>query len=398
MRAATLPAMEKLDFDVVIVGGGLVGSALALALRDTSLNIAVLEGMPPPDVLPPDWDARVYAISRASERLLRRIGAWQRLDSARVAPVSAMEIHGDRPGHMLRFDALEAGSETLTHILENRHLQLALWQGLQEAPNVTVFSPARPVALRVDPQSAQLTLDDGRVLSSRLLVGADGANSWVRQQMGIAPAVTPYEQFGVVANFATTKPHHGIARQWFMADGILAWLPLPDQRMSMVWSCYGDRRDALLAMAPDELAACVSAAGARELGELALITPAQAFPLRLNHVPEIVRPRVALVGDAAHTVHPLAGQGVNLGFGDVEALAGILTVELSARVGDYLVLRRYERSRREAVYLMQGVCHGLQKLFNNEHPVLGGLRNWGLDLTNRLPWIKRQLIRHAMDA
>lgn len=390
--------MEKLDFDIVIVGGGLVGAALALSLRNTPLSIAVLEGTSPPPVLPEDWDARVYAISRASERLLRRIGAWQRLDLARVTPVGAMEIHGDRPGHLLRFDALEAGNETLTHILENRHLQRALWEGLQDAPNVTLLTPVRPAALQIEPQAAQLTLEDGRILTSRLVVGADGANSWVRQQMGIRPDVTPYEQFGVVANFATAKSHYGIARQWFRPDGILAWLPLPEQRMSMVWSCGVDQKNALLAMSPTELAACVARAGGGELGALELITPAQAFPLRLSHVPEIVRSRVALVGDAAHTVHPLAGQGVNLGFGDVDALAGILTVELSARVGDYLVLRRYERSRREAVYLMQGVCHGLQKLFNNENPVLGGLRNWGLELTNRLPWIKRQLIRHAMDA
>ncbi|MBE9610076.1 UbiH/UbiF family hydroxylase [Chitinilyticum piscinae] len=389
--------MDKLDFDVIIVGGGLVGAALALALRNSPLQVALLEGAPPVADVPEDWDARVYAISRASQRLLERIGAWQRLDASRVAPVVAMDIRGDRNAH-LRFDALEAGSETLTHILENRHLQHALWQGLADSPNVTVITPAQPETLQIDASCAALQLKDGRRLRASLIVGADGANSWVRRQLGITPKIMPYEQFGVVANFATERPPQGLARQWFRTDGILAWLPLPGRRMSMVWSCNQARKDELLGLSPDALAAEVAAAGGRLLGNLEVITPAQAFPLRLNHVPEIVRSRVALVGDAAHTVHPLAGQGVNLGFGDVASLAGILTTELPARVGDYLVLRRYERERREAVLLMQGVCHGLQKLFNNENPVLGSLRNWGLGLTNSLPWVKQQLIRHAMDA
>ncbi|WP_028456322.1 UbiH/UbiF family hydroxylase [Chitinilyticum litopenaei] len=390
--------MKHSDFDVIIVGGGLVGAALALALRHSALEVAVLETAEPPACPPEDWDARVYAISRASQALLTRIGAWQALDPARLAPVSGMRIRGDRTGARLDFDALEAGCETLTHIVENRHLQAVLWQKLREAPNVTLITAVQAQALQIDAHRAALTLADGRCLHARLIVGADGANSWVRRQLAIDPLTLPYQQFGVVANFNTGKPHHGLARQWFRKDGILAWLPLPGARMSMVWSCSAAEKDALLALPAEELAQRVAAAGNHELGQLAVITPAQAFPLRLNHVPEIVRSRVALVGDAAHTVHPLAGQGVNLGFGDVATLAGILTAELPERAGDYLVLRRYERDRREAVYLMQGVCHGLQKLFNNDHPVLGDLRNWGLALTNRLPWLKRQLIRHAMDA
>ncbi|WP_255990052.1 UbiH/UbiF family hydroxylase [Chitinolyticbacter albus] len=391
--------MHTYDADLIIVGGGLVGAALAASLAQTPLSVLLLEGRVPQfDFDPASWDARVYAISRASRRLLTGIGAWQRMNPARLQAVSTMCIFGDDARSRLEFAAPEAGVDELAVILENRELQRALWQTVAELPNVTVLAPATPAALAVDADAATVTLADGRVLCTRLVVGADGAQSWVRTQIGSEVAAHSYDQWGVVANFECDKPHLGVAHQWFFDDGVLAWLPLAGSRMSMVWSCGDAQRQHLLALEPAALAECVAAAGGRRLGALRQIGATAAFPLQLNRVSRTVAARVALIGDAAHTVHPLAGQGVNLGFGDVAELARVLSAELPARCGDYLVLRRYERARREPVALMRTACDGLQKLFNNKNPLLKTLRNVGLGLTDQQAWLKHRLIRHAMDA
>lgn len=387
--------MNAFDADVLIVGGGLVGAALALALRDSPLSVLLLEGRALDlSATPESWDSRIYAINGASRRWLESIGAWQGLACQRLQAVQSMQIFGDDQAQ-LRFDALEAGLDRLATIMESRELQRALWQALQTCANVTLLTCAEPVDLAVETDAAYLTLADGRRFSARLVVGADGAKSWVRQQCAIQPQSHDYRQCGVVANFSTEKPHLGSALQWFRKDGVLAWLPLPGKRISMVWSCPEALKNELLALDDEQLAERVADVGGCKLGRLQAITSAAAFPLRLNHVPQLVAPRVALVGDAAHTVHPLAGQGVNLGFGDVAELAGILLAEAPSCCGDLAVLRRYERARREPVYLMQGLCHGLQQLFNNTNPLLRTMRNLGLGLTNQSEWLKRQLIRQA---
>jgi len=385
--------MKNFDADVVIVGGGLVGAALALALNGTALTVLLLDAHEPHFDWPADsWDSRIYAITGTNRRLLERIGGWPEQPD-RLQSVQTMRIFGDA-GAELRFDALEAGLEELATILEGRALQNALWQALSKCANVQILAPAQPASLAVGDDAATLTLTDGRKLSARLVVGADGSQSWVRGQLNIEPKVHDYQQFGVVANFLAENPHQATAFQWFRDKDVMAWLPLPDQRLSMVWSCSPSLKDELLALDAVQLASHVEAAGGGHLGKLQLITPAAAFPLRLCQLPRLVTSRVALVGDAAHTVHPLAGQGVNLGFGDVVELAGILSAE-PERCGEYFCLRRYERARREPVWLMQETCHGLQRLFNNVNPILKPLRNLGLGLTNQSNWLKRQLIRQA---
>jgi ubiquinone biosynthesis UbiH/UbiF/VisC/COQ6 family hydroxylase len=247
------------------------------------------------------------------------------------------------------------------------------------------------------PAQATLRLETGEALHSRLLVAADGADSWLRRQAGLAAEESGYGQTAVVANFETGEPHHGVAFQWFRSDGVLALLPLPDNRASMVWSARQELADRLLALGPEELCAEVGAASGEMLGRLRLITAPAGFGLRLIRVQRLVGTRLALVGDAAHNLHPLAGQGVNLGFRDARELASVLAARGQERdAGSRALLRRYERARREDILAMTAVTHGLQRLFNNSVPPLAWLRNLGLSLTDHLLPLKASLIKHAL--
>lgn len=390
--------MRAMNYDLVIVGGGLVGASLAVALRDSGLSIALIEGRPFAPHVPQsadDWDSRIYAISPGCRRFLEASGAWSRMADERIAPVEEMRVFGDRDSE-IEFSAYEMGVPELACILESRNLQGALWQALQTQENVTIICPARCAALSVDENRATLTLEDGRTVQARLVVGADGRDSWVRNQVGISAAPVDYRQHGVVANFSVTKAHRGIAWQWFQPDGILALLPLPGKRVSMVWSVNPEKSAELLALSADELAAQVAAAAGNTLGDMQVITPAAAFPLRLLVLPQISMPRVALIGDAAHNMHPLAGQGVNTGFRDARQLAELLLARgANPDCGDAQLLRRYNRKRKEDIYSMQATTYGLKHLFNNDDPVLRALRNTGLNVTNRLEPLKKLLMQHA---
>lgn len=383
--------MNDERYQVVVAGGGLVGAAAALALARRGLRVALVERAPPP----PDetLDVRVYAISPASERFLATLGAWQRLDPARVQPVYRMDVAGDARG-TLRLDAYEAGTAQLAQIVESRRLQHALWEAIAADGEVDVRCPATIAGLERDGDDIRVTLADGRTLLAQLLVGADGAASPVRDWAGLATQVTPYGQHGVVAHFECARPHRGTARQWFFGGDVLAWLPLPGTRVSMVWSTPAAHADALLALDPEALAAAVQAAGHDALGTMRPLTAAAAFPLQRLRVEAPCAPGVALVGDAAHGVHPLAGQGVNLGFGDVAALAAALAAQPRARCGDLRVLRSYARARAEPVARMQALTHGLHHLFADARG--GWLRNAGMSVVDRLPPLKAALVQEAM--
>lgn len=386
-----------MDFDIIIIGSGLVGSSLALALKHSGLKLALVERQPP-QPLPgaASWDSRIYAISPGSAAFLQTLGIWDELDHERIASVHAMRIFGDDPGARLDFSAYESGMAELAFIAESRLLQDAMWRALARQDNLQIICPAQCAAIEWGQDYSLLRLEDGRELKARLLVGADGAKSWVRAQSGIAANPAPYHQMGVVANFTTEKAHDGIARQWFRDDGVLAYLPLPGNRISIVWSTFDAQANELLALAPETFCARVREAGHDALGALQLITPPAAFPLRLLRLDSLTKPRLALIGDAAHNVHPLAGQGVNLGFQDARILAQVLLQRGHHDCGDAFLLRRYERARKEDILAMQTVTDGLQKLFNNRNPALGIMRNFGLSLTNRLGWIKTRLVQHAL--
>lgn len=383
-----------MDFDVVIVGGGLAGLSLAAALRRSALSVALVEGRAP--VFPELWDTRIYAISPANAGFLGALGVWDRLDAARIEAVRTMEIHGDAGGR-LDFTAYGCGVPELAWILESSLMQRELWETVKRQANLSLLCPARPQALTIGPDAAVLSLEDGRRLSARLIVAADGAESWTRAAAGVAVRFDPYDQQGVVANFATELPHRGTAFQWFRADGVLAWLPLPGKRISMVWSAPEDHGRRLLTLDHAELCARVAEAGGRRLGALELVTPPAGFPLRLMRAPSTVAPRLALIGDAAHTIHPLSGHGINLGFQDARVLAAILC-DKPAHVdcGDLGLLRGYERARKEEVVTLQALTDSLHDLFRPATGSLTRLRNIGLNLTSTLPVVKNLLVRYAL--
>lgn len=386
--------------DVAIVGAGLVGASLALALEHSGLSVALIEPRAPA-ALAPTWDSRVYAISPGSAAFLDALAAWQSIDTRRVARVETMRIFGDAPAARLEFSAYDAGLRELACIVENGRLQQALWQRLTHAPHVRLHCPARCQALLQQADYAELALDDGVTLRAQLVVGADGADSWVREHAGIKAMAHNYPQCAVVANFSCALPHRQTALQCFGAAGVLALLPLPGLRVSMVWSTPQAHAQELLALDAGALAQRVSAAAAGAagyaIGALEVITPAAAFALRLQRVEAFVKPRLALVGDAAHNVHPLAGQGVNLGFRDARELAAVLCARGAQNdCGDYPLLRRYERARKEDVLSMQLATDGLQKLFASQAVWLSRSRNLGLRAVQTQPLLKNMLMKHAV--
>jgi ubiquinone biosynthesis UbiH/UbiF/VisC/COQ6 family hydroxylase len=383
-----------MDFDVMIIGGGLAGASLAVALRTSRLRIAVVEASPPVEVV--GWDSRIYAVSPSNAEFLREIGAWPHLDASRITPVHAMSIRGDAGG-CLEFSAYENGLSELAWIVESGRIHRELWETLRRQHNVTLLSGASPANLAVDAVASTVEFSDGRRAHTRLVIGADGMNSWVRQRTGIGSTLTAYDEIGVVANFRCAQEHHNIAHQWFRKDGVLALLPLPGKMVSMVWSTPDAHAAELLAMNPQSLCARVGDAAGRIHGHLEPETPAAGFPLKLMRVETTVKPRIALIGDAAHAIHPLSGHGINLGFQDARVLSDLLKDMPSWQdPGDLSILRAYARARAEEPCLLQYTTHGLNRLFGSTNPLLTLARNIGMNLTNRLPVVRNALVRYAV--
>jgi 2-polyprenylphenol 6-hydroxylase len=383
-----------MQFDLLIVGAGLSGASLAAALRGSRLRVAVIESRPPTPAA--GWDPRIYAVSPTNAAFLESIGIWGHLDKTRINPVHDMAIFGDHGGR-LDFSAYACGLGELAWILEAGLMQRELWETIKRQHNVTLLCPAEPTRLELEDGAASLHLADGRTLSASLVVAADGANSWVRQQAGIEARLSPYGESGVVANFRCERSHRNTAFQWFREDGILAFLPLPGKLMSMVWSAPQALAEELVALPAAELCARVAAAGDHALGALDLETPAAAFPLRLLRVNSPVRRRLALIGDAAHGIHPLSGHGINLGFQDARVLAELLgDLPVWREPGEAALLARYARARAEETALLQYTTHGLNRLFKPANPLLAAARNLGLNLTNHLPVVRNALVRYAV--
>jgi ubiquinone biosynthesis UbiH/UbiF/VisC/COQ6 family hydroxylase len=392
-----------LHHHAVVVGGGLVGKAAALALTQAGLRVALLaQPAAAAGFDAAKLDGRVYALSASSQALLERLRVWQALDPARLGPVYDMRVFGDARAE-LHFSAFQAAVPQLAWIVEASTVERALDAALRFQPNLTWYCARAQTVMQADPQtgSASVTLEDGRTLPCDLIVGADGAHSWVRAQIGAKVDRRDYEQTGVVANFKAAKPHGETAFQWFVGGEIIALLPMPDTHVSLVWSAQTEHAQHLLALDPAQLAAQIETAtgGAslELLGTLDCVTPQQGFPLALQTVDRLAGPRVALVGDAAHLIHPLAGQGMNLGLRDVATLADVIAAREPFRdPGDLTLLRRYERARREDIQKLMMATDGLQRLFALPGAFARGIRNAGMALVGAQPLLKRWLVTAAL--
>jgi ubiquinone biosynthesis UbiH/UbiF/VisC/COQ6 family hydroxylase len=395
--------MPESQFEVAVAGGGMVGAALAraLAIEMRGARVAMIareRGAPAPTA---GFDARVYALSPGNAEFLARLGAWGAIPENSLTPVRAMRVFGDDGASAIEFDAYRSGASELAWIVEDCRVQHALWRGLEGRPGLTLVAGAAIGGLEISARAARLQLEDGRILGARLVVGADGARSLVRERAGIASEARGYGQTALVANFACARPHRNVAWQWFegaaRGGAVLALLPLPGDHVSMVWSLPDAEAARLLALEAGALAREVAFAARHALGDLALVTPARAFPLQRLSAARFVAPRVALAGDAAHVIHPLAGQGANLGLQDAHTLAAVLGAREPGRdAGDERLLRRYERSRAEAILAMRATVHGLYRLFGAPGGAAARLRNSGLQLADRMPVLKNLLMRHAM--
>jgi ubiquinone biosynthesis UbiH/UbiF/VisC/COQ6 family hydroxylase len=393
--------------DICIVGNGAIAKTAALGFSQAGHSVTLLappanNGSAPPAAGEQPWDVRVYALNHTAHELLSSLKVWGALDQARIAPVESMKVFGDGQSEArgdLGFDAFGAHVDTLAWIVEDRNLNQALDAAMRFAQNVHVVQ-GRATALRITDQEALITLDDGRSIASSLVVGADGGQSWVRATCDINLDYRSYHQRAVVTNFSCAKPHHGVAYQWFTcADGIIALLPLPGERVSLVWSAPEGLADTLMNETLSELAVRLAEYCEEQLGPLRPLSPeaVRDFPLALIKPHSIVAPRVALVGDAAHVVHPLAGHGMNLGFADVvELLRTVAARESQRSVGDERVLARYARARKEDILLMQVATDGLTRLFGANLEPLRIARNVGLNLLDKMPYLKRKLISHAL--
>src|SRR5260364_154497 len=378
-------------FDASVVGGGIVGKTAALALARTGLRVALLARAPAP--LPANaaaCDGRVYAVSGGTQRLLERLRVWQALDLARLSPMYDMRVYGDAHAE-LHFSAFQAAVPELAWIVESSLLEGALDTALGFHPSVEILN-ASAQKLRVSSGVAALELEDGAPLKARLVVGADGAHSWVRAQSGIPCTQREYGQTALTAQFQAEQPHREAAYQWFRNGEIIALLPLPENKVSLVWSAHTPHARALRALDVPSFAAAVEQGSERRLGALQCLSPVRGFALALCKASRLIAPRVALVGDAAHVIHPLAGQGLNLGVRDVAALARTVAAREPFRdPGDPVLLRRYERSRRADIQLLMAATDGLYRLFSWSGAVPCGVRDAGFKLVDAMPRIKPAL-------
>ncbi len=386
------------EFDIVIIGGGMVGLCFANAVAHLPIKIAIIENKKPSLKWPKKgFDTRVSALTQSSQQILNSLGAWEKMLDLRVSPYNNMHVWDATGNGVIHFDAAEIGELYLGHIVENRVTHKALYQLAQVRNNIE-FVIAQPKAIVTNKQKISIHLDNEQNYQTSLLVGADGAQSFVRKNMGVDLVVHDYKQTAIVTTVLTERHHAHTAWQRFSPTGPLAFLPLSDGYSSIVWSTNTEEAESILSMDDQEFSLALQNAFGTKLGKITEVSPRTGFPLRSQHAQSYIKPNIALIGDAAHTIHPLAGQGVNLGFSDAACLAEIIADahEQQRPMGALSSLRRYERWRRGDNLMMQTLMTGFKYLFGNQLAVVSPLRNLGLNITNKLSPLKHQIIRSAM--
>jgi 2-octaprenyl-6-methoxyphenol hydroxylase len=399
--AAILIDME-MDSDIVIVGGGLNGSTLALALAQRGISVTVVDARPRPARENAAFDGRSYALAMASIQLLRAIGIWDGI-ADRTQPMLEIKVSDGRAGagpqspFALHFDHAELEEGPMGHMCEDRVLRPALLTAMDSAPRLTTISGDAVTAQTVDATCATLTLASGRVLRTRLIAGSDGRASGTAQRAGIRRTGWNYGQTALVCAVAHEKPHHGIAHQFFMPPGPLAILPLPGNVSSTVWSEQTATATAFAALSDEDFLAVLRPRFGDFLGQISLAGTRYIYPLSLSLATALVAPRVALVGDAAHGVHPVAGQGLNAGLRDVAALVQVLT-DARGRGEDFSapdVLERYQRWRRFDIATLAATTDLSNRLFSSDNPLLRAVRGIGMGAVQAAGPMRRALMRES---
>jgi 2-octaprenyl-6-methoxyphenol hydroxylase len=393
-------AMEQ-DADIVIVGGGLNGPSLALALAQAGMRVVVVDALARAARAAPEFDGRSYALALASARVLAGLGLWRDVE-AQAQPILEIKASDGRAGEgaapfFLHFDQAEMEEGPMGYMLEDRYLRAALLEAMAREPGITQISGVAAVAQEVTERGVVVHLADGRAVAARLLVGCDGRESQTAARAGIGRTGWDYGQTALVCAVAHARPHGGCAHQFFMPAGPLAILPLPGNRCSIVWSEATETAAAIQALEDGPYLEALRPRFGDFLGEIALAGKRYAYPLRLSIANSFIGPRLALVGDAAHGLHPIAGQGFNFGLRDVAALAEVLI--LAARRGEDiaspLVLERYQQWRRFDTMMMAVGTDSVNRLFSNDNPILRGLRDLGMGAVSAVPALRRRFMREA---
>ena len=399
--------MVNATYDVIIVGAGIAGAALACALGGSGLSVAVVEAQslsaqwPPLETAIDGYDARVSALTVASQQFLDSLGVWQAVAERRISPYRHMQVWDAEGTGSIEFNAEEINQPLLGHIAENRLLVAALLARLAQHSNVEMLSPLRVASMPHGDGSRRLQMDDGRVLQATLIVAADGANSRIRELAGIATTEWDYEQHALVATVKTAQPHGQTARQRFLPEGPLAFLPLSggdDHYCSIVWSAVPAFAENLMALDDSDFAAQLAAAFEHRLGMVEAVSRRFSFPLRQRHARDYVQAGLVLVGDAAHTIHPLAGQGINLGLLDVQVLAEELLRARSRQlsIAEPMALARYQRRRKANNLAMMAAMEGFKRLFAESALPVRWARNAGMRWLDKAAPVKRRIMREAM--
>ena len=398
-RTPICQAMEHTD--IIIVGGGLNGPVLALAAAQSGFRVTVIDAVTPDTHRDRDFDGRAYAIALGSMRLLRGVGVWDAVKPD-AQPMLDIKVTDGRAGEgaspwMMHFDHAEIEEGPMGWLVEDRHLRAALLDAIGAQDRTTHLTGRSVMAQAVTGGGVTVTLDGGDTLAARLLVGCDGRASGVAKRAGIKRTGWDYDQIALVCAVEHDLPHHGVAHQFFMPGGPLAILPLTGNRSSVVWSEQADRARATLARDDAGFLAALRPAFGSFLGEIRLVGQRFSYPLGLTLADSLIAPRTALVGDAAHGIHPIAGQGLNAGLRDVAALAQVLE---DARmrgedIGSAVVLDRYQVWRRFEATRLAIATDAFNRLFSNDNPVLRGLRDLGMGAINAMPGLRRRFIREA---
>ncbi len=394
-----MSATEKSHYDVLIVGGGMVGSTLACALADTGLAIAVIEKFIPDELKSnDDYDLRVSAISHSSQNVFKHIGVWPLIEKRRSCAYEKMDVWDADGEDEVVFDAADNGVSELGHIIENRVIQLSLLERIDDHHNIDLITGHAVEDIQYGPDQSCITLDNDKEIRCRLLIGADGASSIVRQAVHIDLDIADYDQKGIVAVVTPEKYHQHTAWQRFLPTGPLAFLPLSNGQCSIVWSADSAEAERILQLDDERFCHELSQAFDAKLGSVNSASQRAAFPLIRRHASQYVKDGLALVGDAAHTIHPLAGQGVNLGLMDAASLAEVIS-EAKLHRRDFAslqTLRKYERWRRGENQLMMFSMSGFKNLFGNDNPLISKIRNFGLSLVQKNDLVKASLMNRAM--